>query len=278
MKPKPASSMHVATTSGPRSMRAPSASSRSADPDRLVAERFPCLATAQPAPAAISAAVVDTLKLLRPPPVPAVSSRSCLSIGTRTASSRIVRARPASSWTVSPFVRSAIRKPAIWVSEASPCMISESTSEVRCALRSRPEASSSIAPVRISLGIARPFSRLPAARDGPLGSGGHPAGGEEVAEQLAALFGEHGLGVELHPLGGQHAVAQAHQDPSTASGLLQAVRKVPADHQRVVAGHRQRRGQTREDRTPVVLDRAGLAVHGRVQLDASAEGLRERLM
>ena len=57
-------------------MRAPSASSRSAEPDRLVAERLPCLATAQPAPAAIRAAVVETLNVLRPPPVPAVSSRS----------------------------------------------------------------------------------------------------------------------------------------------------------------------------------------------------------
>src|SRR5881227_1555750 len=58
MKPKPVSSMHAATPSGSRSMRAPSASSTSAEPDELVAERLPCLATAQPAPAAISAAVV----------------------------------------------------------------------------------------------------------------------------------------------------------------------------------------------------------------------------
>ncbi len=62
-------------------MRAPSASSRSAEPDELVAERLPCLATAQPAPAAISAAVVETLKVLLPPPVPAVSSRSSRSVG-----------------------------------------------------------------------------------------------------------------------------------------------------------------------------------------------------
>ena len=47
-------------------MRAPSASSRSAEPERLVAERLPCLATAQPAPAAIRAAVVDTLKVRAP--------------------------------------------------------------------------------------------------------------------------------------------------------------------------------------------------------------------
>src|SRR5947209_6636541 len=60
MKPKPARSMQLATPSGSRSMRAPSASSTSAEPDELVAERLPCLATAQPGPAAINAAVVET--------------------------------------------------------------------------------------------------------------------------------------------------------------------------------------------------------------------------
>src|SRR5919204_362553 len=94
MKPKPASSMQRATASGPRSIRAPSASSTSAEPDRLVAERLPCLASAQPAPAAISAAVVETLNVGRPPPVPAVSTRSSRSHGTGVASARIVgRAR-----------------------------------------------------------------------------------------------------------------------------------------------------------------------------------------
>ena len=63
-------------------MRAPSASSRSADPDELVAERLPCLATAHPAPAAISAAVVETLNVRLPPPVPAVSSSSSRAVGT----------------------------------------------------------------------------------------------------------------------------------------------------------------------------------------------------
>ena len=59
MKPNPTSSMQRATRSGARSIRAPSASSRSAEPERLGAERLPCLATAHPVAAAISAAVVD---------------------------------------------------------------------------------------------------------------------------------------------------------------------------------------------------------------------------
>ena len=91
-----------------------------------VAERLPCLATRQPAPAAISAAAVDTLKVGRPPPVPAVSTRPSPA-STGTASSRMARASPVISCTVSPFVRSAIRKAAVWASEASPAMISCST-------------------------------------------------------------------------------------------------------------------------------------------------------
>jgi len=136
MNPKPASSMQRATSSGSRSIRAPSASSRSADPDRLVAERLPCLATKQPAPAAISAAVVETLKLRRPPPVPAVSSRLSARACTRSAKARIALASPVNSSTVSPLVRRAIRNPAICVCATSPAMISCSTSAVCSALRS----------------------------------------------------------------------------------------------------------------------------------------------
>ena len=154
MKPKPASRMHVATACGPRSMRAPSASSRSAEPDRLVAERLPCLATAQPAPAAIRAAVVETLKVGRPPPVPAVSTRSSRPLSTRVASARIVRASPASSSTVSPLVRRATRKAAISTSEASPAMMTASTSAASSALRSRPDATASTARVIVGCAIA----------------------------------------------------------------------------------------------------------------------------
>src|SRR5580704_6616338 len=226
MKPNPASSMHAATASGPRSIRAPSASSRSAEPERLVAERLPCFATAHPAPAAISAAVVETLKLLRPPPVPAVSSSSPRLLGTCAASARMVRARPASSSTVSPFVLKPIRKPAICVSETSPCMISASTSAVSCALRSRREAIASIAAVRISLGMSLACSTL-----------------EEVAQQLLALLGQHRLRMELDSLRWQLAVAQAHQHAVSARGLLQAVGQLRVDHERVVAPHRQGRGE-----------------------------------
>ena len=90
----------------------------------LVLERLPCLATAQPAPAATRAAVVETLKVEGPPPVPAVSTRSERLLETGAASERIVRASPTSSGTVSPLARRAIRKAPVWTGSARPSMIS----------------------------------------------------------------------------------------------------------------------------------------------------------
>ncbi len=210
MKPKPTSAMHRATASGFRSILTPSASSRSAEPDRPVAERLPCLATAQPAPAAISAAVVDTLKVGRPPPVPAVSTRSSRPVSTGTANARIVRARPSSSSTVSPFVRSATSTPAVSISEALPSMISASTAEVSSAERSLRDISRSIAFVMTGLG-------------------------KEVLQQPLAVGREDGLGVELDALGGQLAVAHGHQHAAAVRGRHQLVGQLGVDDERVVA-------------------------------------------
>src|SRR3954451_12302649 len=221
MKPKPTWAMQRATAPGARSMRAPSASSTSADPLSPVALRFPCLATAQPAPAAISAAVVETLKVVRPPPVPAVSSRSLRSHSTGVASSRMVEASPASSSTVSPFVRSAIRNAAICVSDALPSMITRRTAAACSIDRSRPEASASIALVRVGSGI-------------PCG-GAHT---EEVLEQLLPAIGENRLGMELDALRGQLAVADRHQDAAAVGRRLEAVgQRVLADDEGVIATH-----------------------------------------
>src|SRR3954471_10932790 len=238
MNPKPASPMQRATPSGARSILAPSASSRSAEPDRLVAERLPCLATAHPAPAAISAAVVDTLNVVRPPPVPAVSSRSSRSQRTGVANSRIVRARPSSSASVSPLVRRAIRKPAISTSPTSPAMIRRRTAAAPSAERSCPDASASIAAVRA-------------------GSGN----GQEVREQLLAGIGQHRLRVELDALGGQLAVADAHEHPAPVRRRLEAVGEaLLLDDQRVVAADSQRIVEPVVDRAPVVVDRRRLSV------------------
>src|SRR3954452_8337888 len=216
MKPKPTWAMQRATAPGARSMRAPSASSTSADPLSPVALRFPCLATAQPAPAAISAAVVETLKGVRPPPVPAVSSRSLRSHSTGVASSRIVEASPASSSIVSPFVRRAISNAAICVSDALPSMITRRTAAACSIDRSRPDASASIALVRVG-------------------------SGKEVLEQLLPAVGQHRLGMELDALGGQLAVADRHQDAAPVRRRLEAVRqRVLAHDEGVIATHDER--------------------------------------
>src|SRR3954454_14214174 len=245
MKPKPASSMHCATASGVRSMRTPSASSRSAEPERPVAERLPCLATAQPAPAAISAAVVETLKVGRPPPVPAVSIRSSRSQATGVASSRIVVARPTSSSTVSPFVRSAISTAAISASEPLPAMISASTPAACSEERSRRAASASIASVSTGLG-------------------------KEGLQQPLAVGREHRLGVELHALGGQRAVAHRHQHAAAPRGRLELAGQLGVDDERVVTADHERAGQVREESGAVVLDRGRLAVHREVPHDLAA--------
>ena len=71
-------------------------------------ERLPCLATFSPAPATTKAAVVDMLKLPElSPPVPQVST-TLSDTWTRRDFSRMTRAIPAISWTVSPFMRRAV--------------------------------------------------------------------------------------------------------------------------------------------------------------------------
>ncbi len=154
MKPKPASSMHFATPSGPRSMRAPSASeqigrARGAG-GRAVAVLGHGAACARGDKRRRGGDVERA-----PPPAGTGGVEQVIALDRHVpASSRIVRASPASSSTVSPLVRRAIRNAAIWVSETSPCMISASTSEASRELRSRREASASIARVRTALGIS----------------------------------------------------------------------------------------------------------------------------
>src|SRR4051794_41162599 len=253
MKPKPTSAMHSAIAAGSRSIRAPSASRTSAEPQRPVAERLPCLAIVAPAAAASSAAVVETLKLGAPPPVPAVSTTSGCFSSTRRASSRMVAARPATSSTVSPFARSAIRNAAVCTSVTRPSMISRSTDAASSADRSCPDATRSIAGVTRSLG-------------------------KEVAEDLHAVGGEDRLGMELNTLGGQLAVAQAHHHAAARRAHLEHVRHVGIDHERVVARDLDLVGQAGEDRLSVVLDHRRLAVDRLVGDDGSAERLAKRLV
>ena len=66
--------------------------------------------------------------MLRPsPPVPQVSTTTDERASIRVAFCRMIRAAPVTSSTVSPFIRSAVMKAAIWAGVASPSMISVMT-------------------------------------------------------------------------------------------------------------------------------------------------------
>src|SRR5262245_12142458 len=131
----PTSFTHSATLAGDSSTLMPSVSATSAEPQSDDTERLPCLATRIPAPATTKAVAVDTLKVPEAsPPVPQVSisiSRSvpvCATtsaprVRTFTTFWRITCAKPISSSTVSPFIRSAVRKPAICALVAPPDMM-----------------------------------------------------------------------------------------------------------------------------------------------------------
>ena len=116
----PTSARHRVTPAGPRSTTTPSASSTSAVPTDDDAARLPCLHTVAPAPAAMQAAMVDTLILRsRSPPVPTTSSRSP-STTTGSPWASMARTNPLISSIDSPLTRRATTNAAIWASEAEP--------------------------------------------------------------------------------------------------------------------------------------------------------------
>src|SRR5207247_9259015 len=98
------------------------------------------------------------------------------------------------------------RKPAIWVSVASPDMMRASTSAASSADRSRPDAMASMALVMTGSGIA-----------------------QEVAQQRAPRLGEHRLGVELDSLRRPLAVAAPHHHATALRRPLEAGRRVGVD-------------------------------------------------
>ena len=102
----PASSSTARRPAAARRCCTPSASKRSALPQRLETERLPCLATGTPHAATTSAATVETLKVCaRSPPVPQVSNTRAWSRGSRRRAlahrpRRVRRSRPGRS----PFI------------------------------------------------------------------------------------------------------------------------------------------------------------------------------
>ncbi len=132
----PTSVASSATRSGGSSRLTPRAARTSAEPDLELAARLPCLTTVSPAPAATIDAIVEMLTVWWPsPPVPTMSS---VRPGTsmRTACCSIADARPVTSPTDSPLVRSAMRNAAMWTSDASSLRIWSMTHSASFASRS----------------------------------------------------------------------------------------------------------------------------------------------
>ena len=173
------------------------------------------------------------------------------------------RARPASSSTVSPLVRSAIRKAAIWTSVASPAMIS--AEHGGGLLEGQVPA--------VGERVDRPGEQVGGAH--ALTPARHA---EEVGQQLVALLGEDRLGVELHPFGGQLAMADRHHDPVGRRLTLEHVGKLADRRPASGSGPPPAGRQPAEDRAAVVLDDRRLAVDRVVGDDASTQGLHERLV
>ena len=187
MKPKPSSSIDCAIRSGGSSSSKPSDSSTSAEPACDETERLPCFATPAPAAAATSAAAVEMLNVLPPsPPVPAVSTRSSRFGFTGSTCARIASAQPAISSAVSPFSRNATRKPPICAGVASPDMIVFITS--RACVAAEVAAVEQLVERVLDHGVAP----------------------EEVLRELAPDRRQHRLGMELHAVDRQLAVAHRH--------------------------------------------------------------------
>ena len=149
MNPTPVRSMQLATCCGVSVISAPSASRKSAEPERELIARLPCFATFAPPAAATKAAAVEALKTFCEPPVPAVSSSGRASISTRSDFSRITFAMPVISSTLSPFRRSAVTKAPNCASLASPSMMSRMQPAASSSVRCLPSSTSAMIASRI---------------------------------------------------------------------------------------------------------------------------------
>ena len=173
---------------------------------------------------------------------------------------RIVRARPASSSTVSPLVRSAIRNAAIWTSDALPAMISESTAA----------ASSRLEVVPAGERVDRPREQfeagLIACRARKLPSSSRPCSVRTDS------------GWNWTPSAGSSRWRTAITTSPPKALRSSTSGSVGLGDERVVAADLERVAQAAEDRPAVVLDHRRLAVDRLVRDDAPAQRLHERLV
>ena len=135
----PRSSIHRPTCSAVISIFTPSAINTLALPLARVTPRLPCFATGAPAPATTKADAVEILnESKRVPPVLHVSTTKACLVVTGVAFDRMTLAAPVISSNVSPFIRSAVMKPAIWASVASPDIISFMASVISASVKFSP--------------------------------------------------------------------------------------------------------------------------------------------
>ena len=210
----------------------PSASTRSALPQREETERLPCFATAIPRLATRSAAAVERLKLFVPsPPVPAVSTHGRVSArATVRARARRPRAKPASSAGVSPFERSAARKAACSERGVDSAISSARASSAPSGSRPRPSKRSSSCARSVARGSAESvIAHLPPRARGPArGRGSSPGCG------CRAGWGRSPDGTALPDR--EVAVAQARDLALGGPALMASSPARPSsDAQRVVA-------------------------------------------
>src|SRR3990170_2814357 len=263
MKPMPMSSIALRTTSGLTWICTPSASSTSAAPDRRETARFPCLATYPPAAATTNAVVVEMLNVLRrSPPVPTTSmSTSALGV-MRCPRSRIARARPAISSTVSPFIRRAVMNAAIWAGVAWP--------SITC-----PIAACASASLRLSRSVIFRMAALSSMMmSGAMSASRrfeprhlHPGQSQEVAKQGLSGRCQHRFRMELHALHQRGLVAQAHDRPvgEFCRDFQHVGQRLALHDERMIPGANERIRNSFVDRAPVMEDLRHLPVHGRAR-------------
>ena len=135
-------------------MTTPSASSTSAVPQADDAARLPCLTIRAPAAAATIVPIVEMLTVrARSPPVPTRSIRRPGML-SGVACRSIADASPSTSAGVSPFIRIAMPKPAIWAGVAAPSMISFIAQAAASAVSDSPLISW---PIRLGQEALRPW-------------------------------------------------------------------------------------------------------------------------
>src|SRR5687767_6635302 len=267
MKPIPSLSIAWPVCCGVSPMWAPSDSSSSALPEEDDTERPMCFATLAPAAAATKAAQVEMLKVCAPsPPVPQVSTRWRSSFtSTCVASSRITCAAAAISPMVSFFTRRPTMKPAICAGVSSPRMIWRMMCSISSWNTSRCSTVRWMASAAVICFMSAPVSFSL----------------DEILQHFVPVLGEQGLGVELHPLHRQAAMAQPHD-----LAVLCVRRHVEAggqagalDHQGVIPRGDEAVGDFVKNPLAVVADAGSLAVHHLARAHhPAAEGLADRLV